>query len=114
MSGELVVSQQITFANVLDGVSPIKIEIITTNGNTFKNNVIGTTLKAKLYRDDEEIDKDGTDFCYIWTKINEDETPDNDWNQDHSYSQKSIRITETDVFRRATFSCMVEYIGKQN
>ena len=70
-------------------------------------------LTAKLYRDDEELDADGTDFCYTWTKINEDETPDKEWNQDHSYSQKSIRITEVDVFRRATFSCMVEYIGEQ-
>ena len=114
VSGELVISQQITFANVLDGVSPIKVEIITTNGNTFKNNVIDTTLTAKLYRDDEELDKDGTDFSYIWTKTNEDETPDREWNQAHSHSQKTIRITRVDVFRRATFSCVVEYIGNRN
>lgn len=111
VSGELVVSQQITFANVLDGVSPIKIEILTTNGSTFKNNVIDTTLTAKLYRDDEEIDTDGTDFRYTWTKTNEDETPDREWNQAHSQSQKTIRITTNDVFKRATFSCVVEYIG---
>ena len=113
VSGELVVSQQITFANVLDGVSPIKIEILTTNGNTFKNNVIDTTLTAKLYRDDEEIDADGTDFRYTWTKTNEDETPDREWNQAHSHSQKTIRITRNDVFRRATFSCVVEYSGNR-
>ena len=114
VSGELVMSQQITFANVLDGVSPIKIEIITTNGDTFKNNVIDTTLTAKLYRDDEELDKDGTDFSYTWTKTNEDETPDREWNQAHSRSQKTIRITRVDVFRRATFSCVVEYNDNRN
>lgn len=112
VSGEVVMSQQITFANVLDGVSPIKIEILTTNGSIFKNNVIGTTLTAKLYRDDEEIDVDGTDFRYTWTKTRDDETPDMEWNQSHLSSQKSIRITERDVFRRATFSCTVEYVGK--
>lgn len=112
VSGELVMSQQITFANVLDGVSPIKVEILTTNGSIFKNGVIGTTLTAKLYRDDEEIDKDGTDFRYTWTKTRDDETSDMEWNQSHLSSQKSIRITERDVFRRATFSCVVEYVGK--
>ena len=62
--------------------------------------------------DDEEIDKDGTDFRYTWTKTRDDETSDMEWNQSHLSSQKSIRITERDVFRRATFSCLVEYVGK--
>ncbi|NLZ46453.1 MAG: phage tail protein, partial [Clostridiales bacterium] len=113
VDGVLKVHQQITFTNIYDGVSPIKLEIITSNGNIFKNNNIYTNLTAKVYRGDEEIDKGGTAFNYIWTKVNADETPDESWNRNHSYSQKTIRITNADLFRRATFSCAIEYADKQ-
>lgn len=113
VDGDLRVHQQITFTKVYDGVSPIKLEIITSNGTIFKNNNIYTKLTAKVYRGDTEIDEDGTMFSYIWTKMNEDETPDEIWNRNHSYSQKTIRITQDDLFRRATFSCEIEYVGKQ-
>lgn len=105
-----VASESITFINLSE--QP-EVFIRTSNGNTFKNGNIASTLTATLWRGGKEIDKDGTEFSYIWTKMNDDETPDEHWNADHSYSQKSIRITQEDVFRRATFSCEIEYIGKQ-
>ncbi|MGJ0775352.1 phage tail protein, partial [Streptococcus lutetiensis] len=105
-----VATTEITLANM---VEQIDLVILTSNGNTFKNNNIASTLTATLWRGNKEIDKDGTEFSYVWKKINSDETPDENWNQDHSYSQKSIRITEADVFRRATFSCEVQYVGKR-
>ena len=94
-------------------VEHIDLVILTSNGYTFKNNVIASTLTATLWRGNKEIDKDGTEFSYVWKKINSDETPDENWNQSHSYSQKSIRITNTDVFRRATFMCEIQYVGKR-
>jgi phage minor structural protein len=105
-----VATTEITLANL---VEQIELKVMTSNGNTFKNGVIASTLTATLWRGNKEIDKDGTEFSYIWTKTNDDETPDEHWNADHSYSQKSIRISQEDVFRRATFSCEIEYIGKQ-
>ena len=105
-----VASESITFINLSE--QP-EVFIMTSNGNTFKNGNIASTLTATLWRGGKEIDKDGTEFSYIWTKTRDDETPDEHWNADHSYSQKSIRITQEDVFRRATFSCEIEYIGKQ-
>ena len=105
-----VATTEITLANM---VEQIDLVILTSNGYTFKNNNIASTLTATLWRGNKEIDKDGTEFSYVWKKINSDETPDENWNQDHSYSQKSIRITESDVFRRATFSCEVQYVGKR-
>ena len=105
-----VATTEITLANM---VEQIDLVILTSNGNTFKNNNIASTLTATLWRGNKEIDKDGTEFSYVWKKINSDETPDEHWNQSHSYSQKSIRITEADVFRRATFSCEVQYVGKR-
>ena len=41
------------------------------------------------------------DYSYIWTKTDDEGNPDEIWNQDHSYSQKTIEITQKDVFRRA-------------
>ena len=105
-----VATTEITLANM---VEQIDLVILTSNGYTFKNNNIASTLTATLWRGNKEIDKDGTEFSYVWKKVNSDETPDENWNQDHSYSQKSIRITEADVFRRATFSCEVQYVGKR-
>ena len=105
-----VATTEITLANL---VEQIELKVMTSNGNTFKNGVIASTLTATLWRGNKEIDKDGTEFSYIWTKTNDDETPDEHWNRDHSYSQKSIRITQADLFRRATFSCEIEYVGKQ-
>lgn len=105
-----VATTEITLANM---VEQIDLVILTSNGYTFKNNNIASTLTATLWRGNKEIDKDGTEFSYVWKKVNSDETPDEHWNADHSYSQKSIRITEADVFRRATFSCEVQYVGKR-
>lgn len=102
-----------TEATLINLVEPIELQVRASNGNVFKNGVVSTSLTATLWRGDKEIDKDGTEFSYVWKKINSDETPDENWNQDHSYSQKSIRITEADVFRRATFSCEVQYVGKR-
>ena len=102
-----------TEATLINLVEPIELQVRASNGNVFKNGVVSTSLTAMLWRGDKEIDKDGTEFSYVWKKINSDETPDEHWNQSHSYSQKSIRITEADVFRRATFSCEVQYVGKR-
>lgn len=102
-----------TEATLINLVEPIELQVRASNGNVFKNGVVSTSLTATLWRGDKEIDKDGTEFSYVWKKINSDETPDEHWNQSHSYSQKSIRITEADVFRRATFSCEVQYVGKR-
>lgn len=102
-----------TEATLINLVEPIELQVRASNGNVFKNGVVSTSLTATLWRGDKEIDKGGTEFSYVWKKINSDETPDEHWNQSHSYSQKSIRITETDVFRRATFMCEIQYVGKR-
>lgn len=93
-----------------DGKSPILMTIKTSNGNLFKNNLINTVLTATLWQEDKEIDKDGSQFSYIWTKTDADGIEDTLWNQAHTYSSKSIAITQQDVFRRAQFECAIEPI----
>ena len=93
-----------------DGKSPILMTIKTSNGNLFKNNLINTVLTATLWQEGEEIDKDGSQFSYIWTKTDADGNADTLWNQAHTYSSKSITITQQDIFRRAQFECSIEPI----
>ena len=98
----LVASAEVTLANLAE---PILMTIKTSNGNIFKNNIINTRLTATLWRGEEEIDKDGSKFAYIWTKTDADGNPDTDWNIQHRVSQKTITISQADVFQRATFDC---------
>ncbi|MCO4466973.1 hypothetical protein Si133o_00968 [Streptococcus infantarius subsp. infantarius] len=103
-----VATTEITLTNVSE---PVLLVIKTSSGNIFKNNIIKTTLTATLWRGGKEIDKEGKEYSYIWTKTDDEGNPDEIWNQDHSYSQKTIEITQKDVFRRAQFECNVEKIG---
>lgn len=100
-----VASESITFVNLSE--QP-EVFIKTSNGNMFKNGNINTKLTATVWRGGKEIDKDGSMYTYIWTKTDDDGEPDVLWNQTHSYSQKTIEITQQDVFRRAQFSCEIE------
>ena len=94
-----------------DGISPINLVIDSSNGYQFKNNIINTAFTAKLYQDNKEIDKDGTQYAYVWSKVNSDGTVDTAWNLAHQTSQKSITITNRDVLRRATFDCTAESLN---
>ena len=108
VAGKVVASQSLTITNVDDGTSPINLVIDSSNGYQFKNNIINTTFTAILYQNNKEIDKDGTKFAYIWSKTNSDGTLDTAWNLAHQTSQKSITITNSDVWQRATFDCTAE------
>ncbi|USI60488.1 phage tail protein [Lactococcus lactis] len=108
VAGKVVASQSVTITNVNDGTSPINLVIDSSNGYQFKNNIINTTFTAILYQNNTEIDRDGTEFAYIWTKTNSDGTVDTAWNLAHQTSQKSIKITNSDIWQRATFDCTAE------
>lgn len=111
INGVTVAFDEVTITDVsdgTDGISPINLVIESSNGYQFKNNVINTTFKAILYQNNKEIDSDGTNFAYIWSKTKSDGTADTAWNLAHQSSQKSITITNGDVWQRATFDCTAE------
>nr|DAR94922.1 MAG TPA: tail protein [Caudoviricetes sp.] len=108
VKGEVVEFQDITFSTVSDGISPILTVIHSTNGDTFKNNVIQTRVTAKLYRNDEEIDTAGEGFKYSWTKTLANGNIDTEWSKKPQARMKSFDITNEDVVNRATFSVSIE------
>ncbi|MCJ1993807.1 hypothetical protein GYN24_04340 [Lactococcus piscium] len=108
IGGSVVGGLEVTIQDVSDGMSPINLVIDSSNGYQFKNNIINTTFTAILYQNNKEIDRDSTQFSYIWSKTNSDGTVDTAWNLAHQTSQKSIIITNGDVWQRATFDCTAE------
>lgn len=84
-----------------------RIEIISSNGNIFKNGNIKTELSARLYSWDKNITDEVNASRFRWTRISEDTEGDKIWNTSHFGGSKSIVITSNDVFARATFKVEV-------
>ena len=84
-----------------------RAEIVSNNGNIFKNGNISCTLSCKVYSWDSDITDEINAANFKWTKINRDGTQDTLWNTVHYGGTKSITITPSDVYIRGTFVCTV-------
>lgn len=82
-----------------------KLEMNSTNGNSFVNGIINTEMYVTLYRGEEDI-TDSTDAKhFIWTRVSSDTTSDTAWNNKYKAGAKRITVTKDDVNVRARFSC---------
>lgn len=84
-----------------------KVEIISSNGLIFKNNVIDTVLSARVYKGK----KDMTDILdaskFIWRRTSTNKERDAKWNDLEGIGVKEIVVTREDINQRATFSCEI-------
>lgn len=83
----------------------LRLVIISSNGNIFKNGNVKTLLSAKVYSWDEDITDTLEANQFIWTRVSEDTEADKVWNEQHFGGAKSVVITGADVKIRATFYC---------
>ena len=83
----------------------LRLVIISSNGNIFKNGNVKTSLSAKVYSWDEDITDTLDANQFIWTRVSEDAEADKVWNEQHFGGAKSVVITGADVKVRATFYC---------
>ena len=83
----------------------LRLVIISSNGNIFKNGNVKTLLSAKVYSWDEDITDALDANQFIWTRVSEDTEADKVWNEQHFGGAKSVVITGADVKVRATFYC---------
>lgn len=89
-----------------------RTEITSTNGNTFKNGVGTTNLKAILYYDNFETDLDGAEFTYKWFKYNKDGQLVTHWGgMDDFKLGKTIVVTDADIDEKATFHVLIDELG---
>ncbi|MDF3555494.1 phage tail protein [Bacillus cereus] len=87
----------------------IQIVVEALGGTVFLNGEGETTLTAKLYNNEEEIDADGRDFIYKWFKYtaNGEEVPL--WGGTVNYKTgKQQKITSLDLEGQATFKIIID------
>ena len=88
-----------------DGVSPYNLKIISTNGDTFTNSEVYTTLIVKVYQGTQDITDSLPAERFSWKKITANEEEDTVWSQNRGQGVKTITITKEDISSRATFFC---------
>ena len=88
--------------------SAYRVEIVSSNGNIFKNGNISTVLSARVYNNEEDVTDTINASAFKWTKINSDGSLDTAWNTQHAGGTKTIKITSDDVYMKASFTCDVD------
>lgn len=83
------------------------VEIISVNGNIFKNGQISTKLIAIVRKGKEDITSTIDANRFRWTRVSSDVEGDKIWNSSHFGGTKEIIITKDDVNVRATFNCEI-------
>lgn len=82
--------------------------ITSTNGNSFTNNNINTTLIATVYKGQNDITNQLINSNFIWTRTSEDSTADAVWNYQHRNVGSRVTITSQDFDDKAVFNCSIE------
>nr|DAP89983.1 MAG TPA: tail protein [Caudoviricetes sp.] len=103
--------QAVGVATILDFSDPVVVVVESSAGDTFKNSIGSTTLKARLYRKGEELDANGTNtnYTYKWSRRDKNGTLDaNFGGTGNQYKTgKSIAVSASDVSDKAVFTCEV-------
>lgn len=84
-----------------------QVQIVSTQGDSFKNGNISTTLFAIVYKDSQEYDSDGLLLNYTWTRDSGNPVADSAWAAGKVGAKNSIVITSSDLTNSATFFCEV-------
>lgn len=82
-----------------------KTEVLSTQGNAFKNGIIDTWLYAVVYKGTKDVTADIDANRFRWTRTSSDTNADIAWNNKYFGGAKEIKITIEDVYHRATFTC---------
>ena len=90
------------------GQNAYRVEILSKNGNVFKNGVINTVLSARVFRGDEDVTERLDANRFRWTRVSDNEESDNIWNDRYASGIKFITLSTDDIYHRATFECNVD------
>lgn len=88
-----------------DGEDSYRVEVLSTQGNTFKNGIIETWIYATVYRGMVDITANIDANRFRWTRYSENEVADKLWNDKYFGGVKEVKITSQDIYQRATFMC---------
>ena len=96
-----------TKENITDAAGALSVQVFSSNGNSFINNIISTTLTAKVYKGSEEITDTILSNLFNWIRVSENMDSDTIWNEQHQGVGDTITVSEEDIYRKATFNCEV-------
>lgn len=91
------------YSTLKDFDDPIMLIIDSTAGVVFKNGVGSTDLVARLYQNGLEIDQDGDEYTYKWTKWVNGEMDTTFGGDSQFKTGKTLTINSEDVEEVATF-----------
>ena len=94
---------------LVDMSDPYSLMIDSSAGNIFKNRQGTTVLKARLFRNGEELDAGGTGKTYKWTKFDKNGVMDaNFGGSGNAYKTgKSITVNANEIAAKANYKCEV-------
>ena len=96
---------------LIDMSDPITLTLESSAGNIFKNSQGSTVIKARLFRNGEELDVDGTDKTktYKWAKYDKNGVMDTNFGgSGNAYKTgKSITVNASEISAKADFKCEV-------
>ncbi len=94
---EDTITDTVAFVDMMD---PLQLEIVSSNGQVFKNGVGSTDLTARLFRHGKEIDVGGTEYSYAWSIKHQSETSPSSFG-----TGKTVNVGTEDVNVNTTFFC---------
>jgi phage minor structural protein len=78
-----------------------KLELSSSNGNVFRNGVIDTTVRAIVFKGNQDVTSSVTAAQLVWKKYKEDGTLDTTWSKNGS----SFSFTRADMNKKARITC---------
>lgn len=108
-SGTFNGSKSSGLCTLVDMSDPYSLILDSSAGNIFKNRQGSTVLKARLYRNGEELDVNGTGKTYKWTKFDKNGVMDaNFGGTGNAYKTgKSITVNASEIAAKANYKCEV-------
>lgn len=108
-SGIFSGSKTTGLCTLVDMSDPYSLMIDSSAGNIFKNRQGSTVLKARLYRNGEELDGEGKGKTYKWTKFDKNGVMDaNFGGSGNAYKTgKSITVNASEIAAKANYKCEV-------
>lgn len=95
-----------TVSKQYDGSDSYSLLVESDSGTVFRNHMVETTLRARLYKAGTEITDRIPDENFLWNRISDDTDSDALWNAEE-HRGRTLRITGEDVWRKAVFNCEV-------
>ena len=89
-----------------DGSDSYSLHVESDSGTVFRNHMVETTLRARLYKAGMEITDRIPDENFLWNRISDDAESDALWNAEE-HRGRTLLITGEDVWRKAVFNCEV-------